>query len=951
MFVYSVCIPALKISNNRFMKISRAFLGTLCTIAICVSATAQNNTGIIKGLLKDSLNKQALSLATVTVFVAKDTTIVTYRLSDAKGEFKIPSIPLGVPCRVLISFSGYKTFRKDFLLSKENPQLDMAIIFLVNDPQRLEEVTVFAERPPVSIRKDTIEFNASAFKTLPSALVEDLLKKLPGVDVDNDGNIMVKGKRVNRLLVDGKDFFGGDPKIATKNLPANIVDKVQVMNDKEELERNPDMPESEIGQVINIKLKKAIKEGWFGKAYAGAGTDKRHETGAILNMFRDTTQVSILGYSNNINKPGFGISDIQKIGGFQRSGLQSVMTTSEGGFELNGVSFGGTGQGLQRSTGGGINFNNQYGKKLTLNLQYFYGQVNSEFSTLSNQQQFFRDTVLSTQGLSRSDNVSMTHRIAGTVVWKMDSLTTLTFRPGVTLSTNRNFAEGTSAAENNFKGRINNSNSSSKGVFKNDSYSYNLYLNKNFKKRGRNLSLFSDFTIGNNDNDNFTDGVYAIYDTGVRQDSLVNQLRYTGGENIRSSTNITFAEPLSKKWSLRFSHNLEYLEENNKINFFSKDAISGKYDLLNQIFSNSITRDGWKNTSTASIAYRFKKFSFTPGINYLTASFNNHFTKNPSITQRFNYLYPSLGISLGSLSFNYRATIREPQASDLQQIIDISNRFYQQFGNPELKPAFSQNLNLNMYKYNPKSGNSYSAHVNGNFSDNAVIRETTVDQNGIRTTRPVNVNGTYRFSASFTYNYQYKLNKDFRMTLRPSLFHEYNKTFISVNRNMSAQNNFRVSPSFSLGLNYKDKIELNQRYSQSYRQTTNKNKTAYRDIFVRSHSIESEVVIRMPKHVVWENLINYYYNPQVASGIRKSNVRWNAGVSYLFLKEEKAQIKLSVYDLLNQNISVYRFVNENSVSDVQTTTLTRYFMLSFIYNLRNFTGGKVGGKDRSMFFF
>lgn len=933
------------------MNIKKAFLCSLCAIAIFFHTNAQNNSGIIKGLLKDSLNKQVLSLATVTVFVAKDTTIVTYRLSDVKGEFKIPSLPIDIPCRVLISFSGYKTFRKDFLLSKENPQLDMETIFLVNDPQHLEEVTVLAERPPVSIRKDTIEFNASAFKTLPSALVEDLLKKLPGVDVDNDGNIMVKGKRVNRLLVDGKDFFGGDPKIATKNLPANIVDKVQVMNDKEELERNPDMPESEIGQVINIKLKKAIKEGWFGKAYAGAGTAKRHETGAILNMFRDTTQVSILGYSNNINKPGFGITDIQKIGGFQRSGLQSIMTMSDGGFALNGVSFGGTGQGLQRSTGGGINFNNQYGKKLTLNLQYFYGQINSEFTTLSNQQLFLRDTVLSTQGLSRSDNVSMTHRIAGTMVWKMDSLTTLTFRPGVTLSTNRNFAEGTTATEQNFKGRINNSSTASQGVFKNDNYSYNLFLNKNFKKKGRNLTLSSDFSMGNIDNDNYNDGVYTIYNTGVQQDSLVNQLRYTGGENIRSSTNISFAEPLSKKFTLRLSHRLEYLEENNDINFFSKDAISGKYNLFNQIFSNSIVRDGWKNTSTASVAYRFKKFSISPGVNYLTALFNNHFTKNPSIIQRFNFLYPSLQISLGSLYFNYQATIQEPRANELQQIIDISNRFYQQFGNPELKPAFSHDLSLNMYKYNPKTSNSYSAYVSGNFSDNAVIRETTIDQNGIRTTRPINVNGTYRFYAFFTYSYQYKLNKDFKLTLRPSLHPEYSKTFISVNGNMSAQTNFGITPTFSLGFNYKDKIELNQRYSQSYRQSINENKIAYKDIFVRSHSIESEVVIRMPKHVVWENLINYFYNPLVAPGIRKSNVRWNAGVSYLFLKEDKGQIKLSVYDLLNQNITVNRYTSENSVSDVQTSTLTRYFMLSFIYNLRNFTGSKVGGKDRSMFFF
>ena len=235
------------------MIIAKISLSVLCMSIFFFSSTAQSNSGAIKGLLKDSSGKQVLSLATVTVFIAKDTSIVTYRLSDPTGNFKIPGIPLNVTCRVLVSFSGYRTFRKDFLLSKENPQLDMGTIILKNETTNLEEVVVFAERPPVSVRKDTIEFNASAFKTLPSALLEDLLKKLPGMDIDADGNIIVKGKRVNKLLVEGKEFFGGDPQIATKNLPANIVDKVQVMNDKEEMERNPETPEEEIHQTRLVR--------------------------------------------------------------------------------------------------------------------------------------------------------------------------------------------------------------------------------------------------------------------------------------------------------------------------------------------------------------------------------------------------------------------------------------------------------------------------------------------------------------------------------------------------------------------------------------------------------------------------------------------------------------------------------------------------------------------------
>ena len=461
----------------------------------------------------------------------------------------------------------------------------------------------------------------------------------------------------------------------------------------------------------------------------------------------------------------------------------------------------------------------------------------------------------------------------------------------------------------------------------------------------------TDFSNVNNDNDYYTDGIYSTYNSGIANDSLVNQYRKTVGDNFRNNLSVTFSEPLSKKLTLRVTHNTLYLKQNNTIDFFSKNVSSGKYEDFNQDFSNGIKRDGWKNTSTASLSFRSKKLSINPGINYLTATFNNYFTKNPAIKQHYNYVYPSLSINYGTLNLSYQAYIQEPDASYLQKVIDVSNRFYQQFGNPELQPGLSQSINLNAYKYNPKNGNSYNAYVSGSFTNDAVIREVTIDRNGIQTTKPVNVDGTYNFYGSFSYSYQYKYNKDLKLSLRPQLFGQLGRTIISINSIRSGQNNFSVSPSLSLGINYKDKIEFNQRYSQNYRKTTYENSSSYKNISVLSHSIESEVVIRMPKHIVWENLVNYNYNPQVGPGIRKSSVRWNAGVNYLFLKDDKAQIKLSVYDLLNQNINVYRTVSDNYVSDVQTTSLTRYFMLTFTYNLRNFTGGKVGGKDRSMFFF
>ncbi|MBS1565882.1 MAG: carboxypeptidase regulatory-like domain-containing protein, partial [Bacteroidetes bacterium] len=307
-------------------------------LLLSLNAAAQ---GTLKGKITDSSGKQVLALATITVFKAADTAIITYRLSNPEGEFKVPGIPLDVNCRAVISFSGYSVFRREFTLSSTQPVLDWGTITMTPDSKSLDEVLVVAERPPVTVRRDTIEFNASAFKTIPNALVEDLLKKLPGVQVDRDGNITVNGKPVNRIMVDGKNFFGDDPKMATRNLPANVIDKVQVTDDKDELMRNGDDNVNNVGKVVNITLKKGVKKGWFGKLYAGGGTDQRYEGGGIANIFRDTLQLSVLGYLNNLNKPGFGFTDLMQTGGLNRSSSNgngtsiSINNSASGGSGLN----------------------------------------------------------------------------------------------------------------------------------------------------------------------------------------------------------------------------------------------------------------------------------------------------------------------------------------------------------------------------------------------------------------------------------------------------------------------------------------------------------------------------------------------------------------------------------------------------------------------------------------
>lgn len=910
-------------------------------------ANAQDK-GLILGKLADSTGKQSLALATITVFKAKDTAIITYRLSDPQGAFKVPGLPLNVPCRAVISFSGYHAERKEFTLTEQTPQIDFGTIHLTNTAQSLDEVLVIAERPPVSVRKDTIEFNATAFKTLPTALVEDLLKKLPGVDVDKDGNITANGRPVNRILVDGKNFFGGDPKVATRNLPANIIDKVQVTDDKDQLDENPDINKSQLGQVINLRLKKSIKQGWFGKAYAGAGTDDRHEAGGILNLFRDTLQVSLLGYANNLNKAGFGMNDVVQTGGFNRSGFNSISISSDGGFALNGISFGGLGQGIVRSEGGGTNINTELSKKVSLNLQYFYGHNNSQFNQLSNTQQFFDDTVFTTRSTTRQESDEYTHRIGGSLRWKPDASTNIRFEPQLNLRKTVSERNLLTTAFSNYEPLLNESNNNQRLRLDETGYSHNFSYNHNFAKKERTLYISHRLSIGNTDNNQYNDIEDTFYKT-TPYSNILNQLRDRDGSNFSTNLQVNYNEPLSKSLGLRFTNNIEYFKDKDLLNTYNKQPSGDTYDVYNVDLSNGVERSGIRNTTNTGLKWTVKKWTITPGLSVQSLNIENKYIKNPDLPQHFVYLMPNLSVNFKELSLSYNVNIKEPQATDLQPVTDNTNTLYQQLGNPTLVPTRSNNINLNYNKYNTKNGINVYAYINGSIDENAVIRERTVDNTGVQITRPINVDGIWRFNTNLSLSKQFKLKSNWQLTLRGSFWGDYNRNIIIVNSNRSTVKNWRINPSASFSFNWNDKLEFNQRYVLGY--SSNKYASnAFTDLDIVNHYSLTELIVRVPKHWVWESTFDYIYNPQTAPGVRKANLRWNAGINFLFLKEDKGQLKLSAYDLLNQNISVTRTTKENYIQDNQTTVLQRYFMLTFTYNIRNIGPSKVGGREKLFFF-
>jgi len=919
---------------------------TICLALLFVSFAAVSQ-GTIKGKITDSSAKQVLGLATVTVFKAADTALITYRLSNPEGEFKVPGLPLDVPLRMVISFSGFKVHRHEFTLTSASSELDAGTIRLDNDTKDLDEVMVVAERPPVSVRKDTIEFNASAFKTLPTALVEDLLKKLPGVQVDADGNITVGGKRVNRILVDGKEFFGNDPKMATRNLPANAIEKVQVNEDKDDADMNPDKAKGDIGQVINLKLKKGVKKGWFGKAYAGAGTDDLYEAGAIVNLFKDTMQVSILGFTNNLNRAGFGFNDIRSLGGFERSGTNSIWINGNGGINVNGINFGGMGEGINKSTGAGFNMNHVLKNGLTLNSQYFYGKSRNDIMEIHNRQQFLGDTTLVTRSVRKEVLESFSHRFGLGLKGKIDSLTRFEFKPGLIITEQESKKLTDILNSNNIKGGLATSNNLQTVDAKDVFYNHTFMLFKNFKKKNRTLNVTHSLNAGHGANDQYNDAMNVFLETGST--TLLAQLRDRETGNFNTTVNVNYNEPISKQVSVRLGHAFTYFNSTDDVATYFKDA-NGKYEVFNDALSNTIGRQSWRNTFSTGMNWKYKQLSLTATANWLMLDIQNNFkSSGTKVEQHYKYILPGLQVGWKEFNLGYNVNVTPPNITDVQAVPDSSNPFFIIYGNPTLEPAISHNINVNFYKNIPSKSLFINAYFYTNIQQHAITRERTIDARGIQTSTPVNVEGNQNLYTNFFVNKQYKLNKKFQFTIGGGYNIDFNKNYVIANNRRGFARALNIRPQANASINWRDIIEWNVSHSRGFGKTKYDDQV-FNDIVINTHRTQSELVVRWPKNLVWETSVVYNYNSNVAPGLQKTAALVNGGVTFLFLKEQKGQLKLSAFDLLDENINIWRQTSDNSIVDRQINMLKRYFLLTFTYNIRNFKAGKVGGRERFFMF-
>jgi hypothetical protein len=923
-----------------------------CMLSL-LSATSQ--TGTVNGKLKDSVSGKALALATVTVFKAKDTALITYRLSNPDGEFSVNGLPLDIPLRAVITYSGYEAFRKEFILTATKNHLNLDRIKMAPTSRLLDEVIVVSERPPVSIKNDTIEFNATAFKTLPNALVEDLLKKLPGVQVDAEGNITINGKAVNRILVDGKTFFGNNPKMATRNLPADVIDKIQVVDDQEELLRNGDDNLNNVGKVLNMTLKKGVKKGWFGKAYAGAGSAGRFEGGAIANIFRDTLQVSILGYANNLNKAGFSYTDLMQAGGLERTNSNlsnrsmNMFTNDAGGsgISINGINFGGIQNygGIATSRGLGFNINHAPDVKQSLFAQYFYGNVFVDRRNETDSKQYNGDTIIHNNTIVTGDVITNAHNIGIGGKFKPDSVTTLQINANYTIGMQDESRLSDISSSNNKLGPLSNGFIDQSNQANTYYYRHALtYTRLSKTKKGRRFTIFHNMDVNNRFNDYTTDS-RTTYTYPVVYDSLLHQLRQEGVPRTDIVAAFNYSEPLNKTFTLRVGGRYEYGKLTNRITTFNPNVINQKYDVVNNLLSSNFFRESNRAYLTTGLEYKRNNLTITPSLRFLMQNINNILASaGNTVKQQQNDFLPGLGITYKRLNFNYNKDIILPGYAYLIPVADNTNPYLISKGNTELKPSVRHNFSVNYHFNDPKKNLFLGLNASASYIRNDVIMGIIIDQKGIQTNYPVNADGSVNYSINYNLNRQYKNNPACILSWNVGGWYSYNSSRLLFNGENSIQRSYNLQQWGGLNLNFNDKFEWNNSGSIGFN-FTDYASSSFRKLYISSHYVSTEMIVRVPKHLIWETSLNYSNNGTSVPGLPRTFMRWNAAINFTMLKNEQGVLRISLFDILNQSNGINSYANRNMISINQTNVLSRYVMATFTYNIRSIGTTKPKGGD------
>jgi hypothetical protein len=873
------------------------------------------------GNINDTTHKQPLANVLLMAIKFNDSTLVDFSRSNSEGIFKSLRVPLDTYL-VILSHPSFSD--KTYLLvpSPKDTVFNFKNVVLPPKSIVLNEIEVVAYKEKSYYKGDTLVFTADSFKVGANATVEDLLKKLPGFKVDASGKITIQGKEVDQVLVDGDEFFGSDPTIATRNLNASSIENVQVFDKKNE---STEEGKNETLKVVNLKMKDG-KKGYFGKVSGASDFQKFYEGEILANKFKGNQKISVFGLAANTPKQAFGNGDVDKYG---LSGEQQWNYNDETGSWTNNNN---RGTGVPMTIKSGFYYNDKIGSKTKVNSDYTFNENQLLSGSEVNTQFFLTDTSYSNLKVRNSDSRNQNHNFNFRIIQKLDSLTELTVAPKLKYNISQNTSRQTDdfIAEDGVNTRrtvVTNKNTN-----ENTDANILLKLSRNFLKKDRNLSVTYQPVYNTNVGTTKLNTDF-IYYRGQARDSSLSQQRKQDNYKMEHNASLIYIEPWTKKFKTELSYN--YTNNNNRNNRTTYD-LAGTGDLFNPTLSNNFDNSRIINRAGAKFIYDVKKYRISIGSYFRNVYQENlNVTKDTTLRLSVNNILPlasfNYRISQGSnFSINYNSSSQQPDLQQMQPVIDNSDPNRISIGNPNLKPTFSNNVNINYYFYKGITDINFWSGGNYGNTMNQISYTSTYDQNGKAITQPINIDGNYYSNIWFGGGFPV-FKKFFKVYYNFNGSHSNNVSLVNGTKNISQNTSFNPGLSFAKSIE-KLTVSIGGDYSYTIPKSTlnvQSNQPYY------TYGVEGDITLKLPKKFILSADGRYTDNGNRSPGYNLNYFILNASISKIFLKTENLVLSFNANDILNQNISNQRNINSNQIVDTKTQIIKRYFLLKLLYKFNN----------------
>ena len=943
------------------------FYFAISLIALCglyQEATAQKTINI-QGTLVDCNDNSPLTGAHIIVVgsdSSKHATVV-----DNHGKFSFDKIPKQ-SYKLYSSFLGYQKIKEQ--IEPESAKISLNPFKVCPVKNKIDEVTVTEKVPTSVLKGDTLEFNALAFKTAPDAAAEDMVEKLPGIIISDD-KIEAQGEEVKRVLVDNKPFFGNDPSIALKNIPAEVIDKIQVFDKLSDQSEFTGFNDGNEEKTINIITKPTMRNGTFGKFFAGYGSEDRYLLGGNVNLFNNEQRISIVGLSNNVNQQNFTNEDLLGVmssassgrgNGRGRRGGKGKSLRKPGGSQNAENFLVGKQSGTSNTHSFGINYTDSWGEKIEVTGSYFtnYSENNSfiktnrsYFQQNENQQVYLEDY--------DAGSTNINHRLNLRLTYNINKYNSIIFTPNISLQNNKSnsFTNGLNTdSVNYFNSTEVFSNSDREGY----NLGGNLLFRHRFDKKGRTFSVNLGSSANSKDRPQTRES-FNNYQEGneFKQDSAFQKIFSNTNEN-QYSANLMYTEPVGQNGSILLAYKSKFKSGNSNKETFDYNFSNQSYDILDSVLTNKFEDEELLRSAEASYRYKKEKFylsgsleyeqnrlSSTPVFPLETEQSNTYNTLLPRV--HFNWK-PSQG---NNIRIFYRTRSSQPNTEQLHNSIDDSNPLMLSTGNPLLKQAYSQMLITKWSRVNPQKSQTFFlllyASKTNNYISNTTFFATrdTLLSNGIllnqgtQLSYPVNLDGYFQLRTLVSYGFPLKKIKS---NLNLNLGVNYNQTPAIIDGFKSTTTNYAINPDIILSSNISDKTDFTLSYSGRFNLADNNLRNDYDQQYYTQRT-------KLRFH--WLAFNNYSINTQLnhkiyyglSENYNQSILLWNLSVGRKIFKNKRGELRFTATDILNQNTNISRNITESYIEDIESNEIGRYFMFSFIYNLREWKGSSQNDKFRN----